>query len=313
MVRVAASHIRVGTFEYAARIPEQNVLEKLFHHTCERHFPEALADQEPALAFLHAVMSSQASLVASWLQVGFVHGVMNTDNMALSGETLDFGPCAFLEEYHPSAVFSSIDRHGRYAYANQPSIVLWNLSRLAECLLPLIGSKPEEAVPVVEEVLHQFTPVFQQEWLRGMGKKLGIPSASEATDLALVEDFLKLMAENEADFTSTFANLTPGCLPSRISPTPQAEEWLKRWNQRLAKEPGRQAEAVALIRASNPSIIPRNHRVEQSISSALHGDWEPAYRLLEAVRHPFSDNPDWDEYRHPAPPSEKVRETFCGT
>jgi uncharacterized protein YdiU (UPF0061 family) len=315
LTRVAASHIRVGTFQYAAAIEDHDALSALLDHAITRHDPRLAAADDRAAAFLDAVVERQAALVARWMLVGFVHGVMNTDNMAVSGETIDYGPCAFLDAYDPATVFSSIDRDGRYAYANQPAIAHWNLARLAESLLPLMPGPPEQAVDRLREVLALFPARYERHHLAGARAKLGL-AAEEAEDGELFATLLRRMHESRADFTTTFAGLArrvenpedadAGC-------GPVGGEWLAAWRTRLAREPGPPAAVVARLRRANPVVIPRNHRVEESLAAAEAGDLAPLRRLLAAVRQPFAETPDNEPYRTGPPPGAGPYRTFCGT
>jgi uncharacterized protein YdiU (UPF0061 family) len=326
LARVAASHIRVGTFQLAAALGRRDVLEALLDHAIARHDPE-LADLdagERPLAFLEAVIERQAALVARWLLVGFVHGVMNTDNMAVSGETIDYGPCAFLDAFDPATVFSSIDQHGRYAYGNQPGIAHWNLARLAESLLPLVPGKGEAAVARARGVLDTYPERFAGHHAAGARAKLGLATAEDG-DGELFATLLREMQAARADFTATFAALPrlvtrPGEADDRdaagadlvIESSPSAG-WLKAWRPRLAREPGRPAEAVALMRRSNPVVIPRNHRVEEALDAAEIGDLSPLERLLTAIGRPFEATPENEPYRGGPPPGSGPYRTFCGT
>jgi uncharacterized protein YdiU (UPF0061 family) len=315
LTRVAASHIRVGTFQYAAAIAEPGVLAALLAHAIERHAPEAAQAGDPALSFLEQVVERQAALLAKWMHVGFVHGVMNTDNMTVSGETIDYGPCAFLDTYDRAAVFSSIDRQGRYAYGNQPAIAHWNLARLAESLIPLVsGGDDERAITAVRGVLDTFPERYERHHLAGARAKLGI-TAPEAGDRLLFGDLLGAMAAAEADFTTTFAGLAAiaesRSRPEASSTSPELHAWYGRWLERLSREPGRQA--ASLLRRSNPVIIPRNHRVEEALAAAAAGDHGVLERLLAAVREPYVETPTNAPYRTGPPAGCGPYRTFCGT
>jgi uncharacterized protein YdiU (UPF0061 family) len=270
LTRVASSHIRVGTFQYFAARGDLEAVERLADYVIDRHFPDARDAKRPPLALLEAVVERQASLIARWMHVGFIHGVMNTDNTALSGETIDFGPCAFMDSFDPATAFSAIDEFGRYAYANQPAIAQWNLARFAETLLPLVDPNRERAVELASEAVSAFTPRFQTHWLAGMRDKLGI-SGDEEGDLDLVRELLRAMRENAADFTLTFRRLCAAAADEMadaeargLFANPVAYDiWAARWRSRLAvdkREPNARAKAM---RAVNPAFIPRNHRVEQ--------------------------------------------------
>lgn len=307
LTRIAASHIRVGTFEYAAMQQNPEALRALADYTIQRHYPEMAEAPNPAISLLGAVIERQASLVAKWLLVGFIHGVMNTDNMALSGETIDYGPCAFMDSYDPATVFSSIDRNGRYAYTNQPGIAHWNLARLAEALLPLFDSAENQAVEMAKESLGKFPDYFQQHWISGMRAKLGLFN-EEAGDVALVESLLKGMLRNSSDYTNTLRTLDPEKVCGVDA------DWHAEWSARLARQPQTFEEARGLMRRHNPAIIPRNHRVEEALEAATSsGDYQPFHRLLAALTNPFQDGLEKDGYREPSPDRSSGYQTFCGT
>lgn len=317
LTRVAASHVRVGTFQYFAARGDDAAVRTLADHVIARHYPELSDADDRYLALLRAVAGRQASLVASWLQVGFIHGVMNTDNMAVSGETLDYGPCAFLDAYDPAKVFSSIDRHGRYAYANQPSIAQWNLARLAECLLPLFARQGEEGVADAREAIEAFAGQFGAAWLAGFRRKLGL-CTEDADDEALVRDFLAALEAVQADFTLSFRALAVAAgdqgfeeLPP-LPKIPAMDAWLERWRARCGEEAG-SGELVARLKAANPAVIPRNHQVEAALSAAAAADLRPIEDLLGAVRRPCDDSPAQRRFMVAPAPGEQVLQTFCGT
>ena len=316
LARVAGSHIRVGTFQYAAAMGRRDLPDALLHHAIARHAPEAAAADDPAVAFLDAVVEHQAGLIAAWMLVGFVHGVMNTDNMAVSGETIDYGPCAFLDAYDPATVFSSIDRQGRYAFGNQPAIAHWNLARLAECLLPLAKGHEEAALTAIRGVLDTFPERFQRHHLAGARAKLGLATEDEG-DQRLYSDLLDRMRETGADFTATFASLAalaePAALPAAADVDPRVRSWHQAWLARLAGEPGPRAAAVARMRRANPVVIPRNHRVEEALAAADAGDLAVLERLLAVLREPFQETKDNESYRAGPPPGCGGYRTFCGT
>jgi uncharacterized protein YdiU (UPF0061 family) len=299
LTRVAASHIRVGTFEWAAAHRDVAALRALAEHTRQRHYAEV---ENHPVALYEAILERQAALIARWLLVGFVHGVMNTDNMALSGETIDYGPCAFMDAYHPETVFSSIDRNGRYAYANQPPIAQWNLARLAEAMLPLFHDDEKQAVEVANGLIPKFEPRFKHHWLAGMRAKLGLLT-EEADDAKLIQDLLDWMQESEADFTNTFADLTNG----RFEPS----DWHQRWQARLARQPQPRAAAIDLMRRHNPAFIPRNHKVEEALAAANEGHMQPFHDLLAVISHPWDHDKHLPEYSKPGTPA--GYRTFCGT
>ena len=311
LTRVAASHIRVGTFQWAAAHEDRAALQALADHTRRRHFPD-LAEASH-LDFFHAAMERQASLVAKWLQVGFVHGVMNTDNMALSGETIDYGPCAFLDRYDPATVFSSIDHAGRYAYSAQPPIARWNLARLAEAMIPLLHDDEKKAVELANEALHQFEGIFQNHWLDGMRAKLGLFN-SEPDDRALVQPLLDWMHQNKQDFTGTFRALsTAAAFDQPPFQDPAFVNWHAAWKARLDRQADGPAEILHRMQSHNPRVIPRNHQVEEALNAAtLRGDLSPFNKLLTAITRPFADAGD-DEFTTPPPAGSPRYQTFCGT
>ena len=317
--RVAASHIRVGTFQFFAAQGDEEAIKRLADHVIERHYPEARDAENPYLAMLTMIAESQAKLIARWLSIGFIHGVMNTDNMAVSGETIDFGPCAFLDEYDPRKVFSSIDQRGRYAYANQPGIGQWNIARLAECLLPLLDAEEEKAVEAANGVLKAFGDVFQEAWLDLFKAKLGVDWEG-ADDRQLVSDFLELMHQGEADFTLTFRTLSKVAGGAAVEtlidlfqvPPPGLSDWLTRWRARIAD--GRTpAERQAAMEAVNPALIARNHRIEEAIAAAIYGDYSFFHRLVDALATPYVEDPETADLRVPPTPDQRVTRTFCGT
>jgi uncharacterized protein YdiU (UPF0061 family) len=319
LVRVAASHIRVGTFQYAAAKGDTELVQRLADPAIARHHPGALDADNPYLAFFEAVVDAQAALIARWMAVGFIHGVMNTDNMTISGETIDYGPCAFMDAYDPATVFSSIDHGGRYAYGNQPAIAQWNLARLGEALLPLIDPDTDAAVTTAGVVLESFAGRYRRYWSRGMHAKLGL-SEDQPDDGALVDDLLALMRAQDVDFTSCFRALSStargDAQPARsLFDDPSGfDAWSERWLSRLPSEASeRKATADAMDRV-NPLYIPRNHHVEDALTSATVGDLEPFRRLTDVLARPFDERPGLEHYAAPAPGSfgDEYR-TFCGT
>jgi serine/tyrosine/threonine adenylyltransferase len=321
LTRVAASHIRVGTFQYFAARGDTEGVRRLADHVIARHYPQAADADRPYHALLEGVIARQAQLVARWLLVGFIHGVMNTDNTSISGETIDYGPCAFMDEYNPAQVFSSIDEMGRYAYANQPRIALWNLTRLAECLLPLFSDTQEKAIEEAQIVLGDFGEKFTEAYQAGLRRKIGLFAAHDG-DEALVQDLLDAMAKNEADFTLTFRHLSDAALDTSGDENVRAQftdpaafsEWATRWRQRIADEPQSAAERYAAMRAVNPAFIPRNHRVEAVIQAAVNNDdYAPFEELLTVLSKPFDDQPEFSTYADPPMPEQRVLQTFCGT
>jgi len=313
LTRVAASHVRVGTFQYAAQWGGVEELRALADYTLQRHYSGCEAAEHRYLALLEAVMQRQAALIAQWMQVGFIHGVMNTDNMALSGETIDYGPCAFMDAYDPETVFSSIDAHGRYAYGNQPYIAAWNLARLAEALLPLLHEEREEAIRLAQETIGRFGSIYQSHWLAGMRAKLGLRS-EETEDETLIGELLELMKQYRADYTNTFRALTLDRLAGMlVFETPEFGQWHARWLARLEREQTTREAVAALMRSSNPAVIPRNHRVEAALAAAQRGDYSVMEKLLAALAQPFAYTPEQEEYAELPPSSGRPYRTFCGT
>ena len=320
LTRVAASHVRVGTFQYFAARGDTEGVRALADHVIARNYPKAADAERPYHTLLEAVVARQAELVARWLLVGFIHGVMNTDNCSISGETIDYGPCAFMDHYDPAQVFSSIDEMGRYAYANQPKIALWNLTRLAECLLPLFSDDKEKAIEQAQFVLGEFAEKFTTAYQAGQRQKIGLFTAQDG-DEALVQDLLDAMTKNEADFTLTFRRLADTALNPendsvrQLFADPEAfDEWSARWQQRLASEPQSAAERFAAMRAVNPAFIPRNHRVEAAIQAATtRDDYAPFEQLVAVLARPFEDQPEFAAYADPPKPEQRVLQTFCGT
>jgi uncharacterized protein YdiU (UPF0061 family) len=321
LARVAASHLRIGTFQYFANLGDTEALRLLTTYALERHYPDALGTGEDALALLDAVIAAQAKLVARWLGVGFVHGVMNTDNMAISGETLDFGPCAFLDEFDPGKTFSSIDEGGRYAFANQPRIALWNLARLGEALLPLVGGDPDHAVRRATERLERFEPLFERTHLDVLRAKLGLERAEDG-DAALVEGLLPRLAAAGVDYTVFFRRLSGALEPTGDASVAAlfggdqapVRDWLGGWRRRLEREPTGETPRATLMQRSNPALIPRNHRIEQAIDAAVQrGDFGPFETLNAALAEPYVERPEHAELAEPPRPEERVRATFCGT
>ncbi|XOZ34214.1 protein adenylyltransferase SelO [Halomonadaceae bacterium KBTZ08] len=312
LTRVAASHIRVGTFEYFAYRQDTDAIRTLADYAIARHYASVMFEDQPYQGLLRAVAQRQAELIADWMSIGFIHGVMNTDNMAIGGETIDYGPCAFMDHYHPNTVFSSIDARGRYAYSNQPEIGYWNLARFTECLLPLFDGSKEQAVDTAKAILGEYREHYNSAWRERFGRKLGISSLTEAHE-GLVDELLSLMQRNNSDFTATFRALSQHANlgnPEEVATalfgdTAEARDWATRWAERL--------NAPELMWQANPAIIPRNHQVEAAIKSAQQGDLRPFHDLMAALEAPFSTEADSSEYRHPPAPEERVARTFCGT
>jgi serine/tyrosine/threonine adenylyltransferase len=311
LARIAASHLRVGTFVYFAAKGDVEALRILADYAIHRHDPALKESSTPYLSLLATVCEKQASLIARWMQVGFIHGVMNTDNMTISGETIDYGPCAFMDGYDPATVFSSIDHQGRYAFGNQPHIAHWNLARFAETLLPLLDDNQDKAIALAEETLNQFPAHFKRYWQAGMRRKLGLVS-EQPEDADLIDGLLTLMQEHAADYTNTLRLLC--AVAEGDAAPPGYEAWVTRWLSRLGQEPYAQAAAATLMRANNPAVIPRNHRVEAAIDAAVHQeDFAPLETLLAVLSTPFDLRPEYAQYSDPPAPSERVHQTFCGT
>jgi uncharacterized protein YdiU (UPF0061 family) len=314
LTRVAASHIRVGTFEWCAAKGELDAMRALVDYTLQRHYPEVSRGDNAARALLQAVLERQAALIARWQMVGFVHGVMNTDNMALSGETIDYGPCAFMDAYHPGTVFSSIDQHGRYAYGNQPSIAHWNLSRLASALLPLLHEDEKQAVDVANEILRTYPTHFGSKWFAGVRGKLGLFTEEEG-DGELAEELLDIMQAHGADFTNTFRDLSgDSMMDAALAARAEFLAWRARWQERVARQPQSFDEVRALMRRSNPAFIPRNHKVEEALAAATErGDLAVLEKLLSVLTHPFDYGRDLPEFSNAAAMGDERYVTYCGT
>ena len=307
LTRVAASHIRVGTFQFFAARKDHESLTLLIDHVIERHYPELKGAENPALALLDAVMEAQGSLVARWVQVGFIHGVMNTDNSSVSGETIDYGPCAFMDAYDPDTVFSSIDTYGRYAYQNQAPIAQWNMARLAETLLAFLSESREEAIRIATERVEAFPAIYTKYWLAGFRKKIGLVSEGDG-DLELIQGLLDAMQMARADFTVTFRGLSKGEEPEAL------KDWIPAWRERLARDPQLAEERLTLMRSVNPAYVPRNHLVEEMISAAVENqDYAPFETMLRVLMNPYEEQPGSENYAALPPESETGYRTFCGT
>jgi uncharacterized protein YdiU (UPF0061 family) len=324
LTRVAASHLRVGTFQYFAARGDTEATRALADYTIARHYPEAAQAKQPYRALLDGVIARQARLIAQWMHLGFIHGVMNTDNTSISGETIDYGPCAFMEAYDPDMVFSSIDHHGRYAYSNQSRAALWNLTRLAEALLPVLVQETgneEAALASANDALAAFEPQFQTARITGLRRKLGLFTEREG-DAALADDLLQRMAVNRADFTLTFRRLCDAAVGQQGDEGVRAlfanpdvyDSWAAAWRQRLEEEPFSSEARTAVMKTANPAFIPRNHIVEAALEAAIsRQDFQPFEELLNVVSHPYEDRPGLEWYATPARPEECVSQTFCGT
>jgi serine/tyrosine/threonine adenylyltransferase len=320
LTRVAASHVRVGTFQYFAARGDMEAVKQLADYVIARHYPDVGSAANPYLELLRSVVRRQAGLVAGWMNVGFIHGVMNTDNMTISGETIDFGPCAFMDAYDPATVFSSIDRAGRYAYANQPAAAQWNLARLAETLLPLLDAASARAIQLATDAVNEFAKEFDEHWLAGMRRKLGL-FTEEGGDLELIRGLLDVMQRISADFTLTFRRLCDAAESDSadaaicsLAPDPAYREWATGWRSRLAREPQPGSEHAAFMRLVNPAVIPRNHRIEQVITAAVErDDYAPFEELGLVLSRPFQEQSRFAQYTNPPQPEERVLQTFCGT
>ena len=312
LTRVASSHIRVGTFQYIAARQKKDELKTLLNYTIDRHYPEIKSSNNLALDLLNLLIVKQCNLVVNWMRVGFVHGVMNTDNMTISGETIDYGPCAFLDTYDPKTVFSSIDQNGRYAYCNQPVITKWNLARFAECLIPLIDKNKEKAIKKASDAINTFDEKYEKKWIDMMKKKLGLIDL-DSKDKFLILDLLTWMHEKKADYTNTFCHL--------MSLAPKKDElyndknflkWRKRWEGRLSKNENTLEKSIEIMKNNNPVVIPRNHKVEEALSAAEQNDLKPIIKILEILDQPYNEQKEISDYQFPSISSEKYQ-TFCGT
>jgi uncharacterized protein YdiU (UPF0061 family) len=319
LTRIAASHVRVGTFQFFAAREDIDAVRTLADYVIGRHYPDIKPAANPYLELLSALMRRQASLVAKWLHVGFIHGVMNTDNTSVSGETIDYGPCAFMDVYDANKVFSSIDRRGRYAYSNQPSIAQWNLLRFAETLLPLIDVNQERAIEMATESINAFGAEIDRRWLGGMRAKLGLNS-EEPGDREMAQNLLGIMQRTQSDFTLTFRDLCDIAHSSwtrmrgALGEDEEFQAWLAAWKSRCAAEPRSGAERAAAMRAVNPRYIPRNHRIEELIEAAVErADFSPFNTLMTVLSKPFDEQPEFEAYAAPPRPEQRVAHTFCGT
>jgi len=315
LTRVASSHIRIGTFQYASALQDQQILTNLADYTINRHFPEINTTANKYAQFLEKVIDLQASLISKWMLIGFIHGVMNTDNISISGETIDYGPCAFMNSYDPATVFSSIDQSGRYAYGNQAPIAHWNLYRLAESLLPLINVDEDQSIVVAKELLEAFPAKFMAYWLAGMRQKLGLFN-QEAEDLKLAEDLLMYMQKNNADYTNTFRSLGKKSLQKmQIYHDAGFKNWLQTWEARRSRQQEALAQSITLMDKTNPAVIPRNHLVEEALSAAEdHQSLQPLEQLLSAIGSPYSSTEEHSKYAQaPEPQFDSHYKTFCGT
>ena len=313
LTRVASSHIRVGTFQYIAATQNADDLKTLFNYTIDRHYPEIKDSKTKALDLLNLLMQKQCELVINWMRVGFIHGVMNTDNMTVSGETIDYGPCAFMDHYHPQTVFSSIDQNGRYSYNNQPRITKWNLARFAECIIPLIDQDEQKAISIATETINNFEKLYEEKWLNMMRDKLGL-FGEDRDDKHLIFELLTWMENNKADFTNTFCNLMD--IQSIKDPIYQNQEylnWTAKWKKRLEKNNTGKEKYLELMRSVNPIFIPRNHKVEEALKDASENKLETLNQLLEVIKYPYKDNGMLMDYQQPMSNENGDYKTFCGT
>jgi uncharacterized protein YdiU (UPF0061 family) len=311
LTRVASSHIRVGTFQYIAAKQNINDLNTLVDYTINRHYPEIKSSKNKALDLLNLVMERQCKLVVNWMRVGFIHGVMNTDNMAISGETIDYGPCAFMDNYNPKTVFSSIDKFGRYSFSNQPPITKWNLSRFAECLIPLIDNNEDKAIQLATEAIDNFQNIYEEKWLNMMRDKLGLFGKTK-DDKKLIDDLLTWMEKNKADYTNTFCylmNISIG--NSSLYDDKEFINWSNNWKNRIFINNNSKDKSIELMKKTNPIIIPRNHKVEEALKAANENDLEVMNRLLSNLDNPYSEQKDIEDYQLPS--NNEGYQTFCGT
>ena len=313
LTRVALSHIRVGTFQYIAAKQNTDDLNTLIDYTINRHYPEIKTSDQKAIDLLNLVMEKQCQLVVNWIRVGFIHGVMNTDNMAISGETIDYGPCAFMDTYNPKTVFSSIDKLGRYAFSNQPPITKWNLARLAECLIPLIDKNEDTAIKIATKTIDNFQNVYEKKWLNMMRDKLGL-FGEDQNDLKLINNLLNWMESNQADYTNTF------CYLMKIDTNDDLKfkdinfiNWLKEWENRILINNGSKEKSINLMKKTNPIFIPRNHKVEEALENANKNNFQHLNDLLDVVKKPYTNNENLKHYKRPANLNGIKYQTFCGT
>ena len=311
LTRVASSHIRVGTFQYIAAKQNINDLNTLVDYTINRHYPEIKSSKNKALDLLNLVMERQCKLVVNWMRVGFIHGVMNTDNMAISGETIDYGPCAFMDNYNPKTVFSSIDKFGRYSFSNQPPITKWNLSRFAECLIPLIDNNEDKAIQLATEAIDNFQNIYEEKWLNMMRDKLGLFGKTK-DDKKLIDDLLTWMEKNKADYTNTFCYLMNISIGNNsLYDDKEFINWSNNWKNRIFINNNSKDKSIELMKKTNPIIIPRNHKVEEALKAANENDLEVMNRLLSNLDNPYSEQKDIEDYQLPS--NNEGYQTFCGT
>ena len=312
LTRVASSHLRVGTFQYIAATQNIENLNTLIDYTIDRHYPEIKSSKTKALDLLNLVMEKQCQLVVDWMRVGFIHGVMNTDNMAISGETIDYGPCAFMDQYNPKTVFSSIDKFGRYAYTNQPPITKWNLARFAECLIPLIDKNEETSVKIATDLIDNFQNIYEEKWLNMMRDKLGL-FGEDISDKKLINDLFNWMEKNKVDYTNTFCHLMGVKINDNEYKNDNFLEWSNKWKKRSGLNNSSKEKQIELMKKTNPIVIPRNHKVEEALTEADKGNLEKINKLIAILKNPYGDQKGIEEYQAPAPISNKKYQTFCGT
>ncbi len=311
LTRVASSHLRVGTFQYIAATQKIENLNTLVEYTINRHYPEIKTSNSKALDLLNLVMEKQCQLVINWMRVGFIHGVMNTDNMAISGETIDYGPCAFMDHYDPKTVFSSIDKFGRYAFSNQPPITKWNLARFAECLIPLIDKNEDTAIKLATDLIDNFQNIYEDKWLNMMRDKLGL-FGEDKKDKKLINDLFSWMEKNKADYTNTFCNLMD-INSDEIYKNNDFIDWKNEWKRRSELNNSTKEKQSKLMKSNNPIVIPRNHKVEEALAEADKGSLDKMKKLLAILKNPYDNQNNIEEYQTPAPSSNEKYQTFCGT
>ena len=311
LTRVASSHLRVGTFQYIAATQNIKNLNTIVDYTINRHYPEIKKSNSKALDLLNLVMEKQCQLVINWMRVGFIHGVMNTDNMAISGETIDYGPCAFMDHYDPKTVFSSIDKFGRYAFSNQPPITKWNLARFAECLIPLIDKNEDTAIKLATDLIDNFQNIYEDKWLNMMRDKLGL-FGEDKNDKKLINDLFNWMEKNKADYTNTFCNLMD-INSDEIYKNNDFIDWKNEWKKRSELNNSTKEKQSKLMKSNNPIVIPRNHKVEEALAEADKGSLDKMKKLLAIFKNPYDNQNNIQEYQTPAPSSNEKYQTFCGT
>ncbi len=312
LTRVASSHIRVGTFQYIAARQKEDELKTLLNYTIDRHYPEIKNSNNQALDLLDILIERQCDLVVNWMRVGFIHGVMNTDNMTVSGETIDYGPCAFMDTYDPKTVFSSIDQTGRYAYCNQPAITKWNLARFAECLVPFFEKDQKKAIKIATETINTFEKKYEEKWMNMMRDKLGL-SGLDDMDKPLILDLLTWMHEKKVDYTNTFCHLMKlAPKENKLFEDNEFITWKKKWEVRLLKNNNTLDKSIELMKSNNPVVIPRNHKIEEALEAAEQNDLEPINKILEILKNPYDNRDEINDYRSPSKSNEKYQ-TFCGT